>query len=72
MLQESPSHPPWLPNGVLAHCPGGAGTMVIARKLGSGWCLRTQSLTCGMTLATRSSFWAPGGSDVKKGRLDYV
>lgn len=71
MLQDSLSHHLWLPHGELAHCLGGAGILVIAGKLSSGQCLRAQPLTHDVTLATRSSFWAPGGLDVEKDRLDY-
>ena len=40
------------------------GTLVIAGKLGYGRCLRAESST--HILATPSSFWAPGSSEVKK------
>ena len=40
------------------------GALVIAAKLGYGRCLRAESPA--HILATPSSFWAPGGSEVKK------
>lgn len=52
------------------------GALVIAAKLGYGRCLRAESPA--HILATPSSFWAPGGSEVKKkkkkklGGLDYL
>lgn len=58
MLQDSPSRPPWLPRGELAHCPQGAGVPVAAGELGSGRHPGAQPLTRGVTLATRFPLWA--------------
>lgn len=53
------------PHGELARCPGGAGALVVARELGSGWCWRAQPLTCGMTLPAYWPLWAQAGLYVK-------
>lgn len=66
-----PVPPPMASPRGAGHCLGGAGILVIAGKLSSGQCLRAQPLTHDVTLATRSSFWALGGLDVEKDRLDY-
>lgn len=72
MLQDSPSCPPWLPRGELAHCTVGAGVLVVTGEPGSGWRPRAKLCTHDVTWAICPPIWAQVAHVLKKWGADWI